>query len=244
MKGRVWAILLIGPVGGAFVGGTLAADTLLDTARAQNTREENLALCKGEDVGRKMYGCSALIDSGQETAETLAIAYVNRGNALEGNGQIDLALADYEKALKNNPQSAEALCGRGSALAQKGEYDRAIADLDAALKADPKNVKALASRGYALSKKKEYDRAIEDYTEAIKLGSDGGRIYRLRCSAYREKGQFDLAIQDCDEAINRDPNDAAAFYVRGLSKQKKGDKSGGKADVAKAKLIDPKVEQQ
>jgi hypothetical protein len=29
-----------------------------------------------------------------------------------------------------------------------------------------------------------------------------------------------------------------------LSKQKKGDKSGGKADIAKAKQLDPKVDQQ
>jgi tetratricopeptide (TPR) repeat protein len=73
----------------------------------------------------------------------------------------------------------------------------------------------------------------------------GARTFRLRASAYREKAQYDLAIQDCDQAIKFDPDDAAvAYYVRGLSKQKKGDKSGGKADIAKAKQLDPKVDQQ
>jgi tetratricopeptide (TPR) repeat protein len=223
----------------------LAAGTLLaGGARAQSARDQNLASCKGDDVGRKIFGCTALIESGQETPETLAIVFLNRGNALADNGQIDIAIQDYDQAIKDNPQSAEAFWRRGFALEQKGEFDRAIADYDNALKLDSNNANAFANRGHAHSHKKEFDPAIEDLTQAIKLNANDARTYGLRANAYREKAQYDLALQDCEQAIKLDPDDAYAYYVRGLARQKRGDKSGGKTDIAKAKLLDPKVDQE
>jgi tetratricopeptide (TPR) repeat protein len=234
MSFRVCAILLI------------AATSLAgSSARAQSTHDEYLAWCTGSVVERKMLGCTALINSGQETPETLAIAYLNRGNALVENGQIDVAINEYDQSLKNNPLSAEAFARRGIALELKAEFDRASGDCDNALKLDPKNAKAFTCRGYSHSHKKEFDGAIEDYSQAIKLDPNDAWTLRLRASAYREKAQYDLAIQDCDQAIKLDPDNAAvAYYVRGLSKQKKGDKSGAKADIATAKQLDPKVDQK
>ena len=89
MNGRFLAFLLI------------AAALPAGAAKAQNTHDEYLSWCRGADIDRKMLGCSALINSGQETPETLAIAYLNRGNALADNGQIDLAIQEYDQSLKN-----------------------------------------------------------------------------------------------------------------------------------------------
>ena len=52
------------------------------------------------------------------------------------------------------------------------------------------------------------------------------------------------AIQDCDQALKLDSHDALTYYRRGLSPQKKAEKSGGKADIAKSKQLDSKVDQQ
>lgn len=223
----------------------LAAGTMLaGGAKAQSGHDQYLAWCTGEDIGRKIAGCSALIESGKETPETLAIAYLNRGNALDDNGQIDIAIQDYDQAIKNNPQSAEAFFRRGAALEQKGEFDRAIADLDTAIKLDPNNAKAFADRGHAYSHKKDFEHAIEDYTQSIKLAPNVGHTFSLRAYAYEQKAQYDLAIADCEQSLKLDSDDALAYYVRGLSKQKKGDKSGGKADIAKAKQFDPNVDRE
>jgi tetratricopeptide (TPR) repeat protein len=233
MSVRALAILLI------------AATLLAGTARAQSTHDEYLSWCTSGVVERKMLGCSALINSGQETPETLAIAYLNRGNALVENGQIDVAINEYDQSLKNNPLSAEAFARRGIALELKSDFDSATADCDNALKLDPKDAKGLTCRGYSHSHKKEFDGAVEDYSQAIKLDPNDAWTLRLRAGAYREKAQYDLAIQDCDQAIKLDPDNAAvAYYIRGLSKQKKGDKSGAKADIATAKQLDPKVDQK
>jgi Flp pilus assembly protein TadD len=68
--------------------------------------------------------------------------------------------------------------------------------------------------------------------------------YLNRGNALDDNGQVDLAIQDCDQALKLDSNDAFACYNRGLSKQKTGEKSGGKADIAKAKQLNSKVDEQ
>src|SRR5271156_2914199 len=168
MSVRVCATLLIA---GSFLAGA---------ARAQSTHDEYMAWCTGSVVERKMLGCTSLINSGQETPETLAIAYLNRGNALVENGQIDTAILDYDQSLKNNPLSAEAFARRGIALEEKSEFDRATGDCDNALKLDPKNAKAFVCRGYSHSHKKEFDGAIEDFTQAIKLDPDYAWTFRLR----------------------------------------------------------------
>ena len=53
------------------------------------------------------------------------------------------------------------------------------------------------------------------------------------------KGGYDRAIADFDEAIKLNPNDANAYYNRGLAYKKKGDKEQAIADFRKALEIDP-----
>lgn len=192
-------------VTGRVLAFSLIASTLLaGTARAQS-RDRNLERCTGDDIQLRIIGCSALINSGQETPETLAIAYLNRGNALADNGQFDVALLDYDQAIKNNPLSAEAFYRRGIANEQQGQFDRAIADYDNTLKLDPKNAKAFANRGYAHSHKKEFDGAIEDYTQAIKLDPDDAVAYYVRGLSKQKKGDKSGSKADIAKAKQLDP---------------------------------------
>ena len=186
----------------------------------QDKHEQNLSWCKGSDVDLKMAGCTALINSPQETPQNLAIAYLNRGNALAENGQIDIAIKDYDQAIKNNPLSAEALSRRGFALEQRGSSisppripTRPSSSIPKTRRPSPTAVTFTATR--------RIDAAIMDFNEAVKLDPNDARTYRLRASAYREKSQYDLAIQDCDQAIKLDPNDAVAYYVADCPSRKR-----------------------
>lgn len=60
-----------------------------------------------------------------------------RGDDFNVKGEMDLAIADYDAALKVDPALAEALNGRGVAWRAKGERRRALSDFDAALKLKP-----------------------------------------------------------------------------------------------------------
>ena len=54
---------------------------------------------------------------------------------------------------------------------------------------------------------------------------------------YLKLGQTENAIKDYDAALKLDPKLAGSLYGRGLAKTRKGDRTGGSADIAAAKAI-------
>jgi Flp pilus assembly protein TadD len=56
--------------------------------------------------------------------------------------------------------------------------------------------------------------------------------------------RIDAAMENFDKALQYDPNDAEAYYLRGVAKLKRGDTAGGEADIAKAVALDPKYAQE
>jgi lipoprotein NlpI len=110
------------------------------------TRDQNVARCNdGSDPDASIAGCTALIQSGQETSAVLAAAYYNRGNSYDGKGLHDQAIADFTQAIAIKPDFSPAYYNRGAAYETKGLRDLAIADYRATLKLDPNQ--ALAADG-------------------------------------------------------------------------------------------------
>ena len=73
-----------------------------------------------------------------QTAKALdAKTLLARGDDFNIKGEFDLAITDYDAALKVEPASAEALHGRGMAWRAKGDRRRALSDFDAALRLKP-----------------------------------------------------------------------------------------------------------
>lgn len=54
-------------------------------------------------------------------------------------------------------------------------------------------------------------------------------------------GQFDSAINDYSSALRIEPALATALYGRGLARIKKGDATGGNADLAAAAKLEQKI---
>jgi tetratricopeptide (TPR) repeat protein len=102
-------------------------------------------------------------------AQTTAEDYVKSGQAWDGKGDYDRAIADYNQALRIDPQNAWAYNNRGIAWRNKGDYDRAIADYNQALRIDPQNAWAYNNRGIARRNKGDYDRAIADSNQALTI---------------------------------------------------------------------------
>jgi tetratricopeptide (TPR) repeat protein len=85
----------------------------------------------------------------------------------KAGAEIDVALAHFADAIKENPRDATAMNYRGLLYARRGEYDNAIAEHNAAMKANPDDFWAFVFRGkvYAkLGKKKE---AEADFRRAL-----------------------------------------------------------------------------
>ena len=81
--------------------------------------------------------CTSLIDSGRYTRQNLAILHSNRGIAYGKGGDYDRAIADFDAALRINPNHMRAYLNRGNANFARRDYDRAIADFGQAIRLEP-----------------------------------------------------------------------------------------------------------
>lgn len=81
--------------------------------------------------------------------------------------EIDVALAFFAGAIKENPRDATAMNYRGLLFARREQYDRAIAEHTAAIKADPDDYWAFVFRGTVYEKMNRKTEAADDYREAL-----------------------------------------------------------------------------
>ena len=58
---------------------------------------------------------------------------------------------------------------------------------------------------------------------------------------YAKSQHYKEAVADFDQAVQIKPDFANAYFVRGTVKQVMGDTTGGDADIAKAKELDPNI---
>jgi tetratricopeptide (TPR) repeat protein len=105
-------------------------------------------------------------------SETDRVAtFVNRGILRMRNGDLDGALADYDRAIARDPQLAEAYLNKGLALVRAGrDSDQAIALFDAALQKKARRP-AIAYYGRAVAHEAigRLKEAYLDYREASRL---------------------------------------------------------------------------
>jgi tetratricopeptide (TPR) repeat protein len=129
----------------------VAASSLLGQPQQEYKKQ-----CATDDPEQSIKACSVLIRSGQVSGKTLAVAFLDRGSAYGRKGDYDLALQDYNAALRLNASYANAFYGRGWVYAKKTDYDQAFQDLTHALRLSPNLSGALRERGVAYTHKDDY----------------------------------------------------------------------------------------
>jgi len=146
-----------------------------------------------------------------------AQAYYERGLDHFNRGRTDHAIADFNQAIKLDPNFAKAYLQRGVGYLDKVNIDSAMADFNQAIKLDPNFATANFNRGVLYFIKFDFDRAITDYSQATKLNPKYAKAYMYRAVAYHRKGDNDRAIADRDRAIKIDSkivHDAAGLDKR------------------------------
>ena len=114
-----------------------------------------------------------------------AITYYNRGVAKHDLGEYADAIADYDEAIRLQPDHASAYYNRGNAKYALGEYEAAITDYDEAIRLQPDYVLAYNNRGLIKYTLGEYAAAIADFDIAIELQPDNADAYDYRDIASR-----------------------------------------------------------
>jgi tetratricopeptide (TPR) repeat protein len=139
--------------------------------------------------------------SAQESDENL----VNRGIEKAKNGDLDGALADFNRAIELNPKDDAPYYNRAQAKWLKKDTAGAIADYTRAIDLGSTNPAAYNNRGNARAEKKDLDGAIADYTRAIELKPDYARAYYNRAAVKKDKGDATGATADFKRAQELDP---------------------------------------
>jgi len=150
--------------------------------------------------------CTAIIESGQAKGRQLAYAYVSRGMALEKLDNTDGALADYDAALRFDPNSVAAYYSRALALIGRDDHQKALADLDRAIALSPKVAQFYRDRAAALIKLNEYPRALADFDSAVALEPQDAYGLTVRGNAKLDSGNPAGALADYNEALRIKPD--------------------------------------
>jgi tetratricopeptide (TPR) repeat protein len=99
-------------------------------------------------------------------------AYLNRGYIRSNRMDIEGALADFDRAIKYDPNDAEAYFKRGRAFLIIGNAKFAIADFDKSISLDDHNPLVFAERGYARQTQGQNSEAQKDFERGLKLNND------------------------------------------------------------------------
>lgn len=144
----------------------------------------------------------------------------HRGVNYESLGEYDLAIADYNAALRIDPRYSYARVSRGYAYLAKGDEDRALQDFEAVLQApDPDSregnrASAYYGRGRIALRRKAYGQAIADFTEAVRLNWRLVAAYASRAEALVAQGKLTDALTDVQRALWVYPQYGPAYRIR------------------------------
>jgi Tfp pilus assembly protein PilF len=98
-----------------------------------------------QDNDKAVTACGKVIDDEAATAADRLKAFRARAEAYARKDKLDLAIADYDAALKIELARPDLLNARGELWLRKGDKPRAIRDFSAAMKMDPSNEAARAN---------------------------------------------------------------------------------------------------
>jgi len=125
---------------------------------------------------------------------------VNRGIEKAKRGDLDGAIADFNRAAELNPKDDAPYYNRAQARGLKNDKAGAIADYSKAIDLGSTNPAAYNNRGNARAENKDREGAIADYTRAIELKPDYARAYYNRATLKKEKGDATGAAEDFKRA--------------------------------------------
>jgi len=154
-------------------------------------------------------GFSSFVEKGRNITEEQKIGHNN-------------AIADYNQALRLNPNDPNAYIGRGHVFSFQTDDAKALADYNRAINVDPNCASAYICRGNVYYRQGNYDRAIEDHTQAIRLDPNNDSAYTNRGDCYAHKNNYDKAIADLNNAIRLNQNNDRAKNNLDLARRKRG----------------------
>jgi MTH538 TIR-like domain (DUF1863)/Tetratricopeptide repeat len=149
------------------------------------------------------------------------------------------ALADYNEAIRLNPELASAYHARASLYLRAGDTAAGVADYDRAIELVPDNGAFLRAGCYSHGVwGEQLDQGLAQCDAALRVDPGEAGTLDSRGIIHLRRGDFQAALADFDAAVRADPNYAPALYGRGIAHLRLGQSEAGRADIAAATARD------
>lgn len=155
------------------------------------------------------------------------LPYNNRGHYYRKEGQIDKALADYNKALSIKPNSYQVLSNRAKIYFDQNKAELALEGYNKSLAIRDDQFEALSNRGAAFAKLGRYKEALQDFKKSEELKPEYDNLYKNRALTHSNMGLHEKAVADYQKYLDLgNANDAEiinaiAIEYRHLEKPEK-----------------------
>jgi tetratricopeptide (TPR) repeat protein len=134
------------------------------------------------------------------------------GDAHRDKGEHDKAIAQYQEAIKIDPNREAGWFLCGLTRWEQRDYARAITDFTKAIERDAKSARSYAYRGFCRFQLREADAALADFNKAIDLDPEFSPAYVGRATYYFYKGERAKVREDYGKAKTLDPK----LAIKGL----------------------------
>jgi len=143
----------------------------------------------------------------------------------------NLAVNDFNVAIKAGSNHPDVYDGAGVILASAGKFDEALVYLNKAIELDPEKGSAFYNRALVYESLGNKDKAIDDYTSALSYRTEKAfEIINNRSDLLLETGRYAEAERDLDYLITRNRNNEIYYFNRGVARMQNGDLQGAADD--------------
>jgi tetratricopeptide (TPR) repeat protein len=172
------------------------------------------------------------LDEAQKIFEGIQKKYPNDIDSRFGLAELNLfkgrvsgAESLYSDALKRNPGSSKALLSLALISAELGKDKQAETFVNQAIQSHAENPQAHYVASYLSLKKGDAAAAEKRCLAAIQVDSNYWKAYELLSLIYFAQGRYNDVIDLSDMMISRDRNNGRAWFIKGLSLERLGQKT-------------------
>jgi tetratricopeptide (TPR) repeat protein len=161
------------------------------------------------------------------------------GRALQRDGKLDGAAAEFDRALALQPQAFWPNFGKGKCAYQRGQYDDAVSSFTACVALAPRSAWCFANRGLAYAAQDRAALALQDYDQALRLDPTLAVAALNRGLLHLRQGRHSGALADFQRALDKGASPADVNHHRALVYLAQGNRKTAVACVRQALLYDP-----
>ncbi|WP_242395886.1 adventurous gliding motility TPR repeat lipoprotein GltE [Anaeromyxobacter oryzisoli] len=170
----------------------------------------------------------------------VAEARFNLGVALEQQGRLDEARAEYERALADKPSLRQAAVNLGVLLEKRGDVQGARAAYAAVVRDFPEDARARERLAALYLQAGQPDEAWRLAREALLRDPRSPGAYKVLVRVAVQRSSLDLAKLIALRAQKLDADDPELPYLVGDVLARQGDDVGAAAQLKKALVLDPR----